>query len=186
MRTYRADATCAFRFTRDQWGEFSNFCPLPRPIPAGPWLFPTSEHLYQACKFPTAPEIQEHISIVAEARDAARLGRNPDFPCNPRWTEQRVHAMRWVIRRKLETLPAWMDAILLRTGDRPIVEISTRDRYWGARPEAPPDGNVYRGRNVLGRLWMELRQHARDDDPLRHSEAWLPRIRVGNLAEPPA
>ena len=123
---------------------------------------------------------------MAEARAAARLGRNPDFPCNPRWTEQRVHAMRWVIRRKLETLPAWMGAILLRTGDRPIVEISTRDQYWGARPEAPPGGTIYRGRNVLGRLWMELRQHARDDDPLRHSEAWLAKIRIGKLAQTPA
>ena len=56
MRTYRADQACAFRFSRAEWGEFSNFCPLPTPIPAGPWLFPTSEHLYQACKVPTAPE----------------------------------------------------------------------------------------------------------------------------------
>ena len=186
MRTYRASEACGFRFTRDEWGEFSNFCPLPKPIPAGPWLFPTSEHLYQACKFPTAPEIQEHIAIVAEARDAARLGRNPDFPIDPLWTEQRVDVMRWVIRRKLETLPAWMGAILLRTGDRPIVEISTRDRYWGARPEVPPGESVYRGRNVLGRLWMELRQHARDDDPMKHSEAWLAKIRIGKLAQPPA
>lgn len=186
MRTYRADEACAFRFSRAEWGEFSNFCPLPRPIPAGPWLFPTSEHLYQAAKFAVSPNIQAHIAAADTARDAARIGRDPGLPADPLWNRQRVDVMRWVIRRKLETLPAWMGAILLRTEDRPIVEISTRDRYWGARPEAPPGGNVYRGRNVLGRLWMELRQHARDDDPLRHSEAWLAKIRIGKLAQPPA
>ena len=182
MRTYRADEACAFRYTRAEWGEFSNFCPLPEPIPAGPWLFPISEHLYQAAKFAVSPNIQAHIA----ARDAARIGRNPDLPATPFWDRQRVNVMRWVIRRKLETLPSWMGAILLRTGDRPIVEISSRDAYWGARPESRAGQTVYRGRNVLGRLWMELRQHARDDDPLRHSLAWRPNVTIGRLAVPPA
>ena len=185
MRTYRAHEACAFRYTRAEWGEFSNFCPLPRPIPAGPWLFPTSEHLYQAAKFAVSPNIQAHIAAADTARDATRIGRNPGLPADPLWDRQRVDVMRWVIRRKLETLPAWMGAILLRTEDRPIVEISTRDRYWGARPEDSPQGPIYRGRNVLGRLWMELRQHARDDHPQRHSEAWRPNIMIGKLALTP-
>ena len=185
MRTYRTDEACGFRFSSGEWAEFSNFYPLPKPIPAGPWLFSSSEALYQAAKFPAAPEIQEHISIVAEPRDAARLGRNPDFPINPSWTAQRVNVMRWVLRRKLETLPALIGPVLDRTGDRPIVEISTRDPYWGAGPVHMPDGPSCRGHNVLGRLWMELRQHRRDGDPLLPADAWLARIRVGRLSELP-
>ena len=185
MRTYAAAEACAFRFTRAEWGEFSNFCPLPRPIPAGPWLFPTSEHLYQAAKFPTAPEIQEHIAIVAEARDAARLGRNPDFPINPRWTAQRVDVMRWVIRRKLETAPELLHPILERSGDRPIVESSNRDPFWGAAPAQTPEGPAYRGQNALGRLWMELRLHIREEDPRAASAHWAPSLLIGKLAALP-
>ncbi len=183
MRTYRTDEACGFRYTRAEYGEFSNFYPLPAPIPAGPWMFNSSEALYQAAKFPAAPDVQEHIAVVAEPRDAARLGRNPDFPIDPHWTAQRVEVMRWVLRRKLETLPELIGPVLDRTEDRPIVEISNRDPFWGASPTQTPEGPAYRGRNVLGRLWMELRQHRRDDDPLLRADAWLARIRIGRLCE---
>ena len=93
--------------------------------------------------------------------------------------------MRWVLRRKLETLPELIGPVLDRTEDRPIVEISNRDPFWGAAPTQTPEGPAYQGRNVLGRLWMELRQHRRDDDPLLPADAWLARIRIGRLSELP-
>ena len=169
MRTYRADEACGFRFSRAEWGEFSNFYPLPAPIPAGPWLFPTSEHVYQAAKFSTDPDVQARIAAAPTARDAARIGRDKTLPADPLWTEQRIDVMRWVLRRKLETHPGPIGAVLDRTGERPIVEISNRDPFWGA----------------LGRLWMELRKQRRDEDPLAASENWLCRIRIGRLAELP-
>ena len=89
--------------------------------------------------------------------------------------------MRWVLRMKREANAAAIDDALARTGDRPIVEVSTRDPWWGARPA----GDSYRGRNVLGRLWMELRQQLRDGDPASRSAAWLGRIRIGRLADAP-
>ena len=74
---------------------------------------------------------------------------------------------------------AWTaNAVLAATGDRHIVEVSTRDPWWGARPVA----ERYEGKNVLGRLWMELRQQLRDGDPRARSGAWLDHIRVGRLA----
>ncbi len=176
MRTYAAAEACAFRFTRAEWGEFSNFYPLPRPIAAGPWLFPTSEHLYQAAKFGAAPEIQTRIAAAPTARDAARIGRDRSLPANPRWNAVRVVAMRWILRRKLDTAPDLLLPALDLSADRPIVEISTRDPFWGAEPCTLPDGaEGYRGRNVLGRLWMELRQHVRDQDPRASAAAWATR-----------
>ena len=86
--------------------------------------------------------------------------------------------MRWVLRLKREANQAEIDAVLAATGDRPIVEVSTRDPWWGAQPVA----DRYEGRNVLGRLWMELRQQLRDHDAAARSGAWLDRIRVGRLA----
>ena len=91
---------------------------------------------------------------------------------------QRVNAMRWVLRMKREANAAAIDAALAATGERPIVEVSTRDPWWGARPA----GDSYRGANVLGRLWMELRQQLRDGDPATRAAAWAGRIRIGRLA----
>ncbi len=56
--------------------------------------------------------------------------------------------MRWVLRMKREANAASIDAALAATGERAIVEVSTRDPWWGVRP----DGDRYRGANVLGRL----------------------------------
>ncbi len=67
--------------------------------------------------------------------------------------------MRWVLRVKRETNAAEIDVVPPATGDRPFVEVSTRDAWWGARPVA----DRYEGRNDLRRLCMELRHH------LRHS-----------------
>ena len=181
MRIYKHDEVCGFRFTREAWGEFSNFQPLAVPIVTGPWTFPTSEHLYQAAKFGAAPDVQRRIARARTAREAAAIGRSPDDGIDPHWNAQRVNAMRWVLRMKREANAAAIDDALARTGDRPIVEVSTRDPWWGARPA----GDSYRGRNVLGRLWMELRQQLRDGDPASRSAAWLGRIRIGRLADAP-
>ena len=181
MRIYDRDEVCPFRFTREAWGEFSNFAPLAAPIAAGPWTFSTSEHLYQAAKFGDAPAVQCRIAGAPTAREAAAIGRGERAGLDPRWNEQRVNVMRWVLRMKREANAAAIDAVLTASGDRAIVEVSTRDPWWGAKPA----GDSYRGANVLGRLWMELRQQLRDGDPAARAAAWACRIRVGRLADAP-
>ena len=178
MRVYPKYEACGFRFTREAWGAFSNFQPLAAPIPAGPWSFGTSEGLYQACKFAARPDVQQRIAEAPTAREAAAIGRTPGLGIDPGWNAQRVDVMRWVLRLKREANAAEIDAVLAETGERPIVEVSTRDPWWGARPL----GDRYEGHNVLGRLWMELRHHLREDDPAARSGAWTGRIRVGRLA----
>ena len=181
MRIYRREEVCGFRFTRESWGAFSNFAPLAVPIAAGPWTFATSEHLYQAAKFAAAPAVQQRIASAPTARAAAAIGRGTSAGLDPRWNAQRVNVMRWVLRMKREANPTLIDAALAATGERPIVEVSTRDAWWGAKPA----GGSYRGANVLGRLWMELRQQLRDGDPASRAAAWTGRIEVGRLAEAP-
>ena len=178
MRIYNRDEACGFRFTKAPWGDFSNFAPLAAPIAAGPWTFATSEHLYQAAKFGAAPAVQRRIAAAPTAREAAAIGRGTADGLDPRWHEQRVNVMRWVLRLKREANAAAIDAALAATGERAIVEVSTRDPWWGAKPA----GDSYRGANVLGRLWMELRQQLRDGDPAARSAAWTRRTRVGCLA----
>ena len=178
MRIYIREQACPFRFTNAAWGAFSNFQPLAVPIAAGPWSFQFSESLYQTAKFPARPDIQQRIAEAPTARQAAAIGRTPGLGIDPGWNAQRVHVMRWVLRMKREANAAEIDAVLAETGGRPIVEVSTRDPWWGARPVA----DRYEGHNVLGRLWMELRQQLREDDPAAGSGAWTGRIHVGCLA----
>lgn len=177
MRVYARGAVCGFRYSRAEWGELSNFWPLPTPITVRPWTFSTSEHLYQAAKFVGAPARQARIAGAATPRDAKALGRASGI--DPGWSARRVDVMRWTLRLKREANAGCIDAVLERTGDRPIVEISARDVWWGARPV----GGCYEGCNVLGRLWMELRGQLRDGDPAASSDAWIGRIRTERLAE---
>ena len=178
MRVYIKEQACGFRFTKAAWGAFSNFQPLAVPIVAGPWSFQFSESLYQAAKFAGRPDVQQRIAEAPTAREAAAIGRTPGLGIDPGWNAQRVDAMRWVLRMKREANAAEIDAVLAETGERPIVEVSTRDPWWGARPVS----DRYEGSNVLGRLWMELRQHLREDNPAARSRAWTGCIRVGCLA----
>ena len=134
MRIYARDEVCGFRFCRTAWGAFSNFQPLPAPIAAGPWTFAASESLYQACKFAGRPDVQQRIAEAPTAREAAAIGRTPGLGIDPGWTAQRVHVMRWVLRMKREANAAQIDALLAATGDRPIVEVSTRNPWWGRAP----------------------------------------------------
>ena len=178
MRVYAKEHACGFRFTREAWGELSNFHPLTAPIAAGPFRFGTSEALYQAAKFGARPDVQRRIAEAPTPKGAAAIGRTPGLGIDPGWNAQRVDVMRWVLRMKREADRAGIDAVLAATGERAIVEVSTRDPWWGARPV----GDRYEGRNVLGRLWMELRHQLRENHPAASAGAWSGRIRVGCLA----
>ena len=136
MRIYPKHEACGFRLTRAAWGAFSNFQPLAVPIATGPWTFATSEHVYQAAKFGAHPDVQRRIAEAPTPREAAAIGRTPGLGIDPGWNTQRVDVMRWVLRMKREANQAEIDAVLAATGDRPIVEVSTRDPWWGARPVA--------------------------------------------------
>ena len=113
---------------------------------------------------------RDHVLAVRAKRHQLVGGLGID----PGWNAQRVDVMRWVLRMKREANRAQIDAVLAATGDRPIVEVSTRDPWWSARPVA----DRYEGNNILGRLWMELRRHLREDDPAARSAAWTGRIRI--------
>ena len=158
MRIYGKDEVCGFRVTRAAWGELSNFRPLPVPIAAGPWTFPASENLYQACKFGTRPDIQQRIAEAPSAKDAAAIGRTPGLGIDPGWNEQRVDVMRWVLRMKREANRTQIDAVLAATGACPIVEVSTRDAWWGRTARRRPLRGQERPRTAV------------DGDPMRRLE----------------
>lgn len=130
----------------DPYGEFSNFAPFPFKLKGKVW--PTSEHYFQAQKFP-GTDYEEVIRLEKSPMIAARLGRSRKYPLRPGWDELKDDVMREALRAKFDQHPE-LQGKLLATGDAELVEHTVNDRYWA-------DGGDGRGRNRLGALLMELR-----------------------------
>ena len=61
-----------FYSTTGEYGAFSNFARYPIKLKGKLW--PTSEHYFQAMKFPTRPEHQEKIRLNYNPGTAKKLG----------------------------------------------------------------------------------------------------------------
>jgi ribA/ribD-fused uncharacterized protein len=165
FRKYERDQVVIFRKTTEDFGGLSNMAPG-YPICFLGLRIRTSEALYQACRFPHLPQVQRMIVEESSPMTAKMRSKPYRDDSRPDWDEVRVKIMRWCLRAKL--LHNWtaFSTLLLATGDRPIVEDSRKDDYWGAKGS---EDNLLAGRNVLGRLLMELREIVRMD-PARLDE----------------
>jgi ribA/ribD-fused uncharacterized protein len=94
---------------------------------------------------------------MAAKMKAKKDGRRNNHS-RPDWDEISIDLMCWVLRVKLAQHWREMAGLLLSSGNRAIVEISRKDRFWGAVEGT--DG-VLTGQNHLGRLLMELRDLVR-------------------------
>ena len=145
----------AFRRSREQWGEFSNMC-SGYPLDVNGIRFQSSEGLYQALKFPHDVLHQELISVASNGYVAKVVSYAADSPIRPDWDDAKLDAMRLTLAIKFSQHPALVD-VLMSTGDRPIVESSNKDAFWGAIPGV----SGFRGDNHLGELLMDLRNAIR-------------------------
>ena len=135
-----------FYRTRDDFGEFSNFAAFPIMVAGKCW--PTSEHYFQAQKFKDLA-YQEKIRKTKSPLIAARLGRSRKKKLRRDWESVKVTVMREALEAKF-TQHEFLKDLLLSTGNMEIIEHTDNDRYWG-------DGGDGSGRNMLGKLLMELR-----------------------------
>ena len=152
---YRATDVCGFCRVRDPYGLFQNFARLSKPIEVNGLAFRTSEALYQTLKTVDG-QAQQWIAGGPDPKSVKRRGRAA--PQRADWPELKVAAMRLTLHAKHLVIPGAVEAELRHTGTRPIVEISRHDAFWGAQPKA---GGTLVGVNMLGRLWMELREEVR-------------------------
>lgn len=181
LRTYVSADCIVFKRTNEQYGGLSNMAPG-FPLCVNGVSIRTSEALYQACRFPHMPELQRLILGERSPMTAKMIGKPHRTDSRKDWSRVRIPIMRWCLRLKLSQNWNKFSTLLLSTGDKPIVEESQKDCFWGAKPQE--DGSIV-GRNVLGRLLMELREelHRTDHDKLRHVD--LPDIpRLLLLGEP--
>jgi ribA/ribD-fused uncharacterized protein len=137
-----------FYSTGDEYGCFSNFAAYPIRLGGATW--PTTEHYFQAQKFPSDPEHQAAIRTTTSPMIAARMGRDRKKKLRDDWESVKDRIMADALRAKF-TQHAELREILLNTGDAVLVEHTKNDSYWA-------DGGDGSGRNMLGILLMRLRE----------------------------
>lgn len=128
------------------------------PLEVNDIFIRTSEALYQVCRFPYQPEIQQLIIAQSSPMTAKMKSKPHRIKTRKDWERVRVNIMRWCLRVKLAQNWGKFRELLLSTENRPIVEESRKDGFWGAKPTG--EGTL-EGVNVLGRLLMELREELR-------------------------
>jgi ribA/ribD-fused uncharacterized protein len=138
-------------------GEFaflSNFYPSPITDEHG-ITYPTVEHYFQAQK---TLNIAERVAIAdAETPGRAkRMGRNVALRHD--WETIKIDVMRQGLEMKFQN--ANLRARLLKTGSMPLVEGNTwHDNTWGDCQCGKCINTP--GRNILGKLLMDLRERVR-------------------------
>lgn len=142
-----------FYLTDGEYGCFSNFSRHHLFLKDKIWK--TSEHYFQAQKF-AGTEFEEKVRLAPTAKESANLGRNRKFPLRRDWEEVKDDIMREALRAKF-TQDKDLKKILIETGDAELVEHTANDNYWG-------DGGDGSGKNMLGKLLMELREELKNEE----------------------
>mmetsp|Transcript_14781 Transcript_14781/g.29925 ORF Transcript_14781/g.29925 Transcript_14781/m.29925 type:complete len:448 (-) Transcript_14781:286-1629(-) len=142
-----------FYHRHEPYYEFTNFAAY--EIVVDGKRYPTSEHYFQAQKYPNAPQLADQVRCAATPRDAFNLTRRADFVCqqDSGWAAVKDDVMLRALRAKFDQHPR-LARRLLETGTRRLVEHTSNDSYWG-------DGGDGRGRNMLGQLLERVRAELR-------------------------
>lgn len=139
-----------FYSVSDEFGEFSNFAGFPIQLDGQTW--PTSEHYFQAQKFDDE-DYRQKIRKTASPMIAARLGRSRKQKLRRDWEAVKIDVMRKAVEAKF-TQHEELRTLLLSTEESKLVEHTENDDFWG-------DGGDGRGKNMLGRILMQLREKLR-------------------------
>lgn len=152
IREYLLSEVVTFRSTKAEFGGLSNMA-SGYSINVNGIIIPSTEHLYQACRYPLFPKIQEEIINQDSPMTAKMISKKYNKNTRQDWENSRIKIMRWCLEIKLSQNWEKFSAILKGTGNKPIVEVSPTDKIWAAVKE----GDKLVGMNALGRLLMELR-----------------------------
>lgn len=139
-----------FYRTGEPFGEFSNFAAFPIKLKGRNW--PTVEHYFQAQKFAGTPH-EEELRQSASPMIVAKMGRDRARPLRSDWEEVKDSIMREAVEAKFQQHET-LKQLLLSTGEDEIVEHTKNDSYWA-------DGGDGSGKNMLGKILMELRAELR-------------------------
>lgn len=161
---HKVDTDTHVFFYEQDFYVLSNFSSFevrwPHHEPEAPW-FKTAEHLYHYLKFAGIRKdaaVHAAISVCKahSAHDAYLIAQSNKQHRRSDWDEIKFTVMRDILRAKVALHP-YVKKKLLQTGDRILVEDSWRDDVWGW-------GYNKDGQNMLGKLWMEVREEVRQQE----------------------
>lgn len=176
-RTYSADEACVFRKTKEAFGGLSNMA-SGFPLIVNGIRFFSSEALYQACRFPHLPDVQSKIISERSPMSAKMVGKPFRNDSRLDWEAVRIEIMTWCLRVKLAQNFISFGQLLESTHDKPIVEDSSKDPFWGAMRDKENPKQLT-GVNALGRLLMKLRQDY--NSPNRFSLLYVEPLSIPNF-----
>lgn len=134
-------------FYEHEFYPFSNFSSFRLNWKGYDW--DTSEHVYHSEKFIDTPEVVEKIKSARSAHEAFKIAQEYKYLRRYDWDLVKVGIMRRIITEKARQHPYVMKK-LKDSGSRELIEDSWRDDFWGWGPNKD-------GKNMLGKLWMEVR-----------------------------
>lgn len=170
MNTYIKNEVVSFLKTREAFGGLSNMAAGYLIILYGVQC-KTSEHLYQALKFPNHPEIQAEILAKRSPVAAKMVAKRCRHLIRPDWEEIKLPVMAYCLRAKLQCNFERFGDLLRSTGDVDIVEVSSkRDTYWGCVRQ----GDLLVGHNHLGVQLTNLRDELVNDEDGFHTAMLAP------------
>ncbi len=147
---HKLDTTDSVFFYEQEFYGLSNFSAF--NLVWKDLVFPTSEHAYQWEKFDSVlfPKIKASIYLASSAHEAFKLAEVHKENRFLNWDDIKVPIMKNILRAKVSQ-HEYVIRKLLETGNRKLIEDSWRDPYWGW-------GADKQGTNMLGTLWMEIRE----------------------------
>lgn len=153
FRTYKQKECISFAKVNASYGGLHNMS-LQYPLQVNGNNIYSSEHIYQALRFPDYPEIQKKVLEPKSAFTSKLVMKEHISFSRNDWNDVKVPIMKWCLMLKL--LQNWENfgQLLLSTGNKNIVEYSKKDDFWGAKHI----GYNLIGVNALGRLLMGIRE----------------------------
>lgn len=158
IERYPAEQTVGFTSTAAEWGIFSNFAKTPMFVEGVE--FACVEQMYHYIRLNDEKERAEYLKLTPnmglkmKAKAFAKRGVE-----RADWREIAVDVMRFCLNHKYQNSAEFRKA-LVDSGDKYIVEDESnrkkRPDSWGAVYDATT--NEYYGKNIMGRLLMELRE----------------------------
>lgn len=159
MREYKIKEVVTFAKTDTPFGALSNMAPG-YGLFVNEINFQSAEILYQICRFPLFPEIQEEILRTQNPMKAKEISRKYIQYSRQDWDTIKFKVMKWCLEVKLLQNFDSFSKELIATGDKAIVEFSKKDAIWGA--QLTSDKTTLVGKNALGRLLMGLRNDLKE------------------------
>jgi len=151
---YKLDTDTQVFFYEQEFYVFSNFSAF--TLLWDGKRMDTSEVAYHYEKFSGASDIQRDLLNATSSHAAYKLAQEHRDRARKDWNAVKVYVMSDILQAKVDQHP-YVKQKLLETGDRELIEDSWRDDFWGW-------GENEDGKNMLGKLWMQVRQGLQYND----------------------